>query len=329
MAEELTTISSGLSNWTNSVTDLVARDFKLNGVAFEDYAKTCAMNAMSSIYQLVKSQGEAMNDMDTSNLREIVGQCASLKLNANGYPRECYFQLRTKKVGEKYVKTVEMGIEGAGQEALLRQFGVNVNTVYDWWLVKDGDDFVYPKRKGLTLTPPEWDPKGLSEKTVRVVLPIKLTDGNETYLIAERESVKTNLFAHVRNNLMNETFGICQNRYKATDEQKKQIDARKEEIYAALRECETLEDMIHCEKALPYISGAWLDTFESMVIRKMQNNAVKKFPKNFDNMAKQSFVELDDTYKAAQEEVAENANAIPFEASEQDIIDGVSVDIDE
>lgn len=327
MAEEKMT--TGLSVWTNTVTALVADDFKTNGVELGEYSKECAMSAISSIYQLVKSSGEDMKNIDTSNLREVVGQCASLKLNANGYPRECYFQLRTKKIGDNYAKVVEMGIEGPGHEALLRKFGINVATVYDWWLVKEGDDFTYPKRKGLTIEPPSWDPKGLSEKTVRVVLPIKLTDGNETYLIAERESVKTNLFAHVRNNLMNETFGICQNRYKATEEQKKQIDARKEEIYAALRECETLEDMIHCEKALPYISGAWLDTFESMVIRKMQNNAVKKFPKNFDNMAKQSFVELDDTYKAAQEEVAENANAIPFEASEQDIIDGVSVDIDE
>ncbi len=327
--EDKKEMMTALSQWTNAVTDLVVRDFTSNGVSFDEYDKTCAMNAMSSIFQLVKSQGESMNNIDVSNLRDIVGQCASLKLNANGYPRECYFQLRTKRIGDGYVKVVEMGIEGAGHEALLREFGINVATVYDWWLVKEGDDFTFPKHRGMTIEPPSWDPKGLSEKTVRVVLPIKLTDGNETYLIAERESVKTNLFAHVRNNLMNETFDICQNRYKATDEQKKQIDARKEEIYAALRECETLEDMIHCEKALPYISGAWLDTFESMVIRKMQNNAVRKFPKNFDNMAKQSFVELDDTYKAAQEEVAENANAIPFEASEQDIIDGVSVDIDE
>ena len=325
MAEQQMT--TALSEWTNTITDLVVRDFQGNGVQFDDYAKNCAMNAMSSIYQLVKGSGEEMKNIDTSNLREIVGQCASLKLNANSFPKECYFQLRKKKIGDNYVQTVEFGIEGAGHESLLRKFGINVDKVYDWWIVKEGDDFVYPKRRGMKVEPPEWTPKGLSEKTERVVLPILLNDGTETYLISERDSVKTNFFAHVRNNLMNETFGICQNRYRASEEQKRQIDAKKEEIYNALRKCETLEDMIHCPEAQPYISGAWLDTTESMVIRKMQNNAVRRFPKEFDNMAKQSYVQMDDTFKVAQEEIEEKANQIPFEATEQDIIDGVAVEV--
>lgn len=312
MAEEQK-MTTALSAWTNSVTDMVVSDFMQNGVQFDSYSKECAMNAMSSIYQIVKSSGAAMNDIDTSNLREIVGQCASLKLNANGFPRECYFQLRKKKIGDKWVQSVEMGLEGAGQESLLRNFGVNVKQTYDWWIVKEGDEFTYPKRKGLTLTDPTWEQKGLSQKTARVVLPIKLTDDTVTYLISERESVKVNLFAHVRNNLMNETFGICESRYKATDEQKKKIDAKKEDIYAELRKCETVDDMIKCEAALPYMSGAWVDTFESMVIRKMQNNAVRKFPKNFNNMAKQSFMEMDETYQQTQEDIVEQANTEEFD----------------
>ena len=306
-------MTTALSAWTNSVTELVVSDFNQNGVAFDSYSKECAMNAMSSIYQIVKSSGAAMKDVDTSNLREIVGQCASLKLNANGFPRECYFQIRKKKVGDQWTQVVELGLEGAGQESLLRNFGINVKQVYDWWIVKEGDEFTYPKRKGLTLTDPEWEQKGLSQKTVRVVLPVKLNDDSVTYLIAERESVKVNLFAHVRNNLMNETFGICENRFKATDAQKKQIDEKKEAIYAELRKCETVDDMIKCESAIPYMSGAWVDTFESMVIRKMQNNAVRKYPKNFDNMAKKSFMEMDETYQQTQEEIAEQANAEEFD----------------
>lgn len=306
-------MTTALSAWTNSVTELVVSDFNQNGVAFDSYSKECAMNAMSSIYQIVKSSGAAMKDVDTSNLREIVGQCASLKLNANGFPRECYFQIRKKKVGDQWTQVVELGLEGAGQESLLRNFGINVKQVYDWWIVKEGDEFTYPKRKGLTLTDPEWEQKGLSQKTVRVVLPVKLNDDSVTYLIAERESVKVNLFAHVRNNLMNETFGICESRFKATDAEKKQIDEKKEAIYAKLRKCETVDDMIKCEAAIPYMSGAWVDTFESMVIRKMQNNAVRKYPKNFNNMAKKSFMEMDETYQQTQEEIAEQANAEEFD----------------
>lgn len=316
MANELEVqkINTAVSQWTNSITSLVTRDFELCGVSFDEYSKQCAMAAMTSIYQLVKDSDKVkdLNSLDTSNLREIVGQAASLKLNANAVPRECYFQLRTKKVGDNYMQVVEMGIEGDGNDAMLRNYGENVDTVYPCWLVKDGDEFSYPKHKGIEMTPPEWEEKGQSQKVIRVVYPIKLKDGTFQYLIAEREGVKVNLFAHVRNNLMNETFGICKNRYNATDKQLEEIKAKKEEIYDALRKCETIEDMLDCEIAKPFISAAWLDTPESMIVRKMRNNAVKKYRKDFNSMAKQSFNQLDDTYVSVQEEIAENANSEDF-----------------
>lgn len=278
--------TTGLSNWTNTITGLVSRDFEQCGVSYDEYAKQCAMNAMSSIFQLVQNTDNTdMNNLNTSNLREVVAQCASLKLNANAVPREVYFQLRSKQINGQWCKMVEMGIEGDGNDALLRQFGNNVDTVYPVWLVKEGDDFTYPRRRGIEVEPAEWTQKGLSDKTVRVVYPVKLKDGTVDYLIAEREPVRTNLIAHIRNNLLNETFGICENRYKATPKQKEQIKAKKEEILSAVRECETLEDILKCEVAKPYISAAWLDTPEAMIVRKMRNNAIKKFPKNLNNMA--------------------------------------------
>src|SRR5699024_294996 len=124
----------------------------------------------------------------------------------------------------------------------------------------------------------------------KVVYPVKLKDGTFQYLIAERQSVKINLFTHVRNNLMNETFGICENRYKATDKQLEEIKERKEVIFESLRKCETVEEMLECKEARPYISAAWLDTPESMIVRKMRNNAIKKFKKNYDAMAKRSML---------------------------------------
>lgn len=327
MANELEVqkINTAVSQWTNSITSLVTRDFELCGVSFDEYSKQCAMAAMTSIYQLVKDSDKVkdLNSLDTSNLREIVGQAASLKLNANAVPRECYFQLRTKKVGDNYLQVVEMGIEGDGNDAMLRNYGENVDTVYPCWLVKEGDEFSYPKHKGIEMTPPEWEEKGQSQKVIRVVYPIKLKDGTFQYLIAEREGVKVNLFAHVRNNLMNETFGICKNRYNATDKQLEEIKAKKEEIFDALRKCETIEDMLDCEIAKPFISAAWLDTPESMIVRKMRNNAVKKYRKDFNSMAKQSFNQLDDTYVSVQEEIAENANSEDF------IVDSPAVEVTE
>lgn len=311
--------TTALSSWTNTMTQLVTRDFQECEVAFDEYSKKCAMSAMTSIYQLV-GNGNELAKMDYSNLREVIGQAASLKLNANALPRECYFQLRKKKVGSEWVNTVEMGVMGLGNDAILRNFGVNVREVYPVWIVHEGDEFTYPKHRGIEVVPPEWEQKGISNKVIRVVYPIKLANGDMQYLIAERESVKVNLFAHVRNNLMNETFGICENRYKATDKQKAEIEAKKEEIFSALRECVTLDEMLKCPKALPYISGAWTDTPEEMIATKLRNNIVKKYPKDFNNMANKSFVQLDEAYQAQQREIEENESTIEVEIPDEEVI---------
>ena len=320
--------TTALSTWTNTITGLVTRDFEKCGVEFDEYSKKCAMSAMSSIFQLVQNTDKAtMNDLNTSNLREIVEQCASLKLNAHAVPREVYFQLRNKQINGEWKKVVEMGIEGDGNDALLRQFGNDVKRVHPVWLVKEGDDFTYPKRKGLDVEHPSWEEKGLSQKVVRVVYPVELMNGNVEYLISERDSVKVNLIAHIRNNMMNETFDICKDRYKATPEQKKKIKQKKEEILDAVRKCETLEDMLNCEVARPFISAAWLDTPEAMFTRKMRNNAIKKIPKNLNSIASSSLLQMDDTYKNAQEEIRENENSQPFDVEENVVAECEAVEV--
>lgn len=311
--------TTSISKWSNEITGLIARDYEECGIEFSDYSRKCSMSAMTSIFQLVKQNKDiTMQNLDTSNLRDIVEHCASLKLDANAFPRECYFSLKKtwNADSKSYTYSVEMGIEGAGNDSILRNFGVDVEQVFPFWLVKEGDEFVYPRRKGIELTPPEWEAKGLSQKCVRVVYPVKLKNGTIEYLISERESVKTNLFAHVKNNLLNETFGICENRYKATDKQKSEIAEKKEVIFEALHKCNTVDEMIACEIARPYMSGAWLDTPESMIVRKMCNNATKKFPKNYDAMANRSFLQMDETYQNVQEEIEENANSVEFPDTE-------------
>lgn len=319
---------SALSWWSNELTNMVSQDYEDCGLVLDEYSKQCAMAAMTNIFQLVKNSGIDIKAMDTSNLREIVGQAASLKLNANAVPRECYFQLRSFKSGNEWKKKVEMGIEGDGNDAILRNFGENVEMVYPVWIVKEGDEFTYPKHKGIEITPPEWEQRGQSEKADKVVYPVKLKDGSMQYLIAERQGVKTNLFAHVRNNLMNETFGILgtkktkngevpRTRYDATDAEKEEIDKRKEPIFEALRQCETVEDMLNCPEARPFISAAWLDTPENMIVRKMRNNAIKKFKKNYNTMAQRSFLQMDETYQQVQEEIEENANTVNFQPIEE------------
>lgn len=314
MANEIVnTSTTNLGSWTNWALTEVSSDFSTAMVEFDDYSKKCAMDAMSAIYQLVQNTDKTdIGSLDTSNLRDIVKRCAALKLSATALPREVYFQLRNKKVGNNWVKEVEMGVEGDGNDALLRNFGVGIKKVYPVWIVHEGDIFEYPKRKGFTIEAPVWEPKGESEKAVRVVYPIKLAGGGEDYLIAERSSVKTNLKAHIRNNLLNETFGLCKSRYDATPEQKEQIKQKKEEINTALRNCATVDDILACEIAQPYISAAWLDSPESMIIRKMRNNAIKKFPKDMSIIANQSMMQMDDAYQQSTEEIQAGENADEF-----------------
>lgn len=320
-------MNTQLSYYTNQYIGLMERDFAEHGLVLNDYSKQCVMASMSAIYNLVTSSKAAMSNLNGSNLRQIIGQVSSLQLNANAVPRECYFQLRNKQdANGNWYKEVEMGIEGDGNDALLRNFGVGVKKVYPVWLVKEGDEFSYPKHKGIEITPPEWEEKGLSQKVIRVVYPVEMDGGKIEYMIAEREGVKGNLLAHVRNNLLNETFGICENKRKATDKQKAEIKAKKDEIISALLGCKTLEEMLACEVARPYMSAAWRETSEAMIVRKMRNNAIKKHPKDLNAMATQSLIQMDETYQQTQEEIAENANSEPFVVAESEAIDGAAVE---
>ena len=320
-------MNTQLSYYTNQYIGLMERDFAEHGLVLNDYSKQCVMASMSAIYNLVTSSKAAMSNLNGSNLRQIIGQVSSLQLNANAVPRECYFQLRNKQdANGNWYKEVEMRIEGDGNDALLRNFGVGVKKVYPVWLVKEGDEFTYPKHRGVEVTPPEWEEKGLSQKVIRVVYPVEMDGGKIEYMIAEREGVKGNLLAHVRNNLLNETFGICENKRKATDKQKAEIKAKKDEIISALLGCKTLEEMLACEVARPYMSAAWRETSEAMIIRKMRNNAIKKQPKDLNAMATQSLMQMDETYQQTQEEISENANSEPFVVAESEATDGAAVE---
>ena len=307
--------TTALSQWTNTFTGLVEKDFSECGVPYDGYSASCAMAAMTGIYSLVKGSGKDPNDIDRDSIREAVGQCASLMLNANAVPAECYFQLRNKNIGDKnnpkWVTVVETGIMGSGTDSMLRNFGEGVEKVYPIWVVHEGDEFIYPRMKGIEVTPPEWESKGKSNKVIRVVCPIQV-NGDVQYFIAERDSAKVNLFAHIKNNMLNETFGICENRYKATAKQLAEIKAKKQEIYDKLNACETLDDMLGLPEAKPFISGAWSDTTESMVARKLQSNATRKIPKNYNTLAKKSYTQLDEVYKASQQEIEENQNSEEF-----------------
>lgn len=313
MAEEQK-FNTYLAKVNDAYMPMIARQMEDNQIQFSDYSKRCVMNAIGTIQQMLDKNGMNFSnpDLDQANLTGILLNVAHLELNAIAQPSECYFQIRNVKVADgKYKKQIEFGIQGDGYDAILARFGRNVKKVYPYWLVRADDYFEYPMYNGVEFTPPKWQPKGTGE-VVRVVYPVLHTDNTLHFYIGERSDVLRNLLAHINNNMMNETFGICQNRYKATQEQLAQIAQKKDELKARAKELGfgALDDDV----LAPYISPSWKEDFsrESMIIRKIRNNIVKKIPKDFSHPAVfESFsVATDEGYSNAKKAIEEKTSNI-------------------
>lgn len=318
MTEQKPIYSTGLTKVNDTYLPMIAGQLEGNSIQMDDYAKQCVMSAISAINNALTAKNSSWNDpqLDQSNVTQNLLTIASLKLNAAANPREVYFQIRnvnTKKTDEKgnniWKKEIEMGIEGDGNDAILARFGRDVKEVKQFWEVREGDKFTYPEFNGIELTPPTWSPTGAG-KVVKVVYPIVKTNDTVEYHITEREHVVKNLIAHIKNNLMNETFGIAESRFKANKEQKEEIDAKKQEVMNSIigKDLDSILDDTGLQK---YISPAWKDpqSRESMILRKMRNNITKKIPKDFGNaFVQMQYADQDDDYKRVRKEVQENAN---------------------
>lgn len=283
MAEQNPQFSTSLSRVNDAYMPLIEKQMAGNAIEFSEYAKRCVMNAIGTIGQMLDKNGLAFNskDLDQSNLTSILLNVAHLEVNAIAQPAECYFQIRKIKMPDNtYKKQVEMGVQGDGFDRILARFGRNVQKVFPHWLVRENDGFEYPKYSGVEYTPPCWEPKGTG-KVVRVVYPILHTDGTIHFYIGERDDVLNNLMAHINNNLMNETFGIAKTRYNASPDQLAAINKRKAELKAKARKLGW--DVLDDPEFDDFISPSWKEEYsrESMIIRKMRNNVVKKIPKDF------------------------------------------------
>ena len=340
------TYKTKLTKINETYLPMVVNQLENNNITLSEYAKSCVVNAISAINNVLDTAGTSWGgeDLDTSSVTQILLSVAALQLNAAPTANEVFFQIRSvsmKDADGKQVwkKKIELGVQADGWDALLSNFGRDVAKVHKHWLVREDDGFTYPRYVGLELTPPEWQPKGTG-KVVRVVYPIQSKDGAVDYYIAERADVKRNLIAHISNNMMNETFGfvtgqkkdksgkmVDRTRYDATDEEKAQIAEKKREILNKAKELDldTLLDSADFDK---YISPAWKEeqSRESMIVRKMRNNVVKKIPKSFNSsLENEVFNEnTDEAYKGYAAEYVE-VEETPLEPVM--LADGTKVDV--
>ena len=296
---------------------LILSQMQKNSIEMSPYAKTCVLHAISAINSALDKAGISWNsaELDKSTVSDILIKVACFQLNAAASPREVYFQTRNVKGADgNWKKQIEMGIEGDGNDALLARFGRDVIEVGQFWKVREKDDFTYPTFNGLDMDPPKWTPKG-GGKIVRIVYPIikSSKDGKRhvEFYISEREDVIKNLIAHINSNMMNETFGFAESKRKATNDQKIKIEARKRELLKRANDL-GLDAALDDPELQPWISPAWTEfhSRESMIERKMRNNAIKKIPKDFGNGALETMFEeaTDDVYRSTAREIRDNAN---------------------
>lgn len=284
--------------------------------------KTRADSALRVIDTVLFDNGitwsEVINDEQRrNNIVSVVKQIVFLKLNPDAIPREVYFMVRNKRVGvDQYNKPIwkkfiESGVEGAGNDSLLRNFGEKVKNV-KFYIVYEGDEFSGVWYDGFDVKLPTFRPKkrAVGEakgKALYAVYLIEKTDGTFDVSIAEREDVKQSLLAAIRQNGNDKNNSNAMEEYIAKLSKYSLDDIldgkvsvgefrKKNEFwnpqtrrYDTSFENLTLQDMI---------SPAWRSVVsrEKMIERKMRNHATRPYPKKF------SHVEIQKIYEATFEE---------------------------
>lgn len=245
----------------NAYMDSIIRQGEAMKIKYDSEQIACGSALLSAMTEQMESKQLAIKDMDQTKLIRVIQEATLLRLNANANPKECYVIVRSPRNAKPYF---DFGIMGDGYDKILRRYGVGVKTVHPFWAVREKDMFTYPSFNGLTVQPPTWKPKDMTSKVVRVVYPIEMVDGSVVWEIAEREDVKKNLLAHIGQNLM--------------------YDNNHPGLIDRLSNM-SLDEIFKDKEALEVMSPAWKSpqSRESMILRKMRNNAIKALPKDFGN----------------------------------------------
>lgn len=288
-------LSGGLAiqNQLLAELDKANEDF---GASFTPYGKTCAINCIAGIVSFCKSNGIEINKIDPTLLRLQVQNVGFTELNYASIPSEIYFDLRKttikdKENNERDVYSIAIKPQGAGNEKLVRKYGVGLKKgsgLHNAILIREGDEFIMPQFNGMEMTPPIYKPqlKNANNKVVAVVYPAEKEDGSVEYLIATRDSVKANIIAQIRQNTLyafkEEYTGKNGKTYERVDKE------ARDKFYDELnKKCEnmTLDEMLADEEILKYVNPTYTSggSKEQMILRKMKNNALKNYPKEYDN----------------------------------------------
>ena len=322
--------------------DKANQDF---GVGFTEYGKTCAVNCIAGVFAYCKANSIQFNQLDGSLLKLQIQNVGFTELNYASIPSEIYFDFRKVKGKDKDGNEVDKYLvaikpQGAGNEKLVRTYGVGIKPktgLHSAILIREGDEYELPQFDGLNITPFKYKPKleNMNNKVIAVCYPVEKIDGSVEYLFATRESVKANLIAQIRqNSLYNEDF---YDKEKYTAKNGKEYEKRtlnkekRNEFYAhieKLTENMSVDQMLENEELLEYINPTYTSggSKEAMILRKMKNNALKQYPKEYNNSmvadsVRNMFEENDPSVLEKKKDVVKKVEQEIEEDNEDEVMD--------
>ena len=182
-----------------------------SNISFDEYQQEIVVNTVRKIAET----GMDIYEFDTNNVADVLYQTAFLRLNPSAMPRHCYFISRNVYEGGRISgKKLEIGIEGEGNDEILRTAGVGIRRdehneavgVHKVWVVREFDDFQDGYYSGVNFIPPTWKPKPTpigqkKGRVIKVVYPIERTSGDVEYWSAERADLQPIILKHIEQNL--------------------------------------------------------------------------------------------------------------------------------
>ncbi len=319
---QLSKTTSSTLSLQRSLVDELDKTSKEMGVDFSEYGKKCVINAIGGLISVCSSQDISLSKLNTPMLKLALQNIGYTELNYSSMPSEIYFDIR-KDGNDSYICNIKP--QGAGNEKLVRKYGVGLKKdtgLKPCWIVREGDDFTFPSFDGLNVIPPKWTPKSYDKKPIMVVYPAEKIDGSVEYLIATREGVKPNIIAQIRQNSLD--------KFKSYNNGKYYVDKEKRDAFYnelnAFAENHSVDELLTNETYAKYINPTYTSggSKEAMILRKMKNNALKNYPKEYDNAYIRNAVE--NMFEEKDESVLEKPKKL---VAEIDAVEKVESDINE
>lgn len=289
-------LSGGLALQNKLLTELDTAN-KEFGKNFSDYGKQCVINAISSLVMYCSTNDIAVSDLNGTQVRLALQNIGFTELNTAALPSECYIETRKVWLDNKQTYSVAIRPQGAGNEKLVRKYGVGVKTLHDAFIIREGDEYTLPGFDGEKITPFKWTRKSLDAKPIMVVYRLIKTDDSIEYLIATRESVKANIVAHIRQNTLYEFKKVGPDGKPIKENNKFVIDEEyRDQFYQKLNEyaeSHTVDELLSDPTFKQYINPTYVSfgSKEQMILRKMKNNALKNYPREFSDSYTKAAVE--------------------------------------